>query len=175
MVATRNDIASGVLPAFAPLFSGGGNVYALVHALSRVTTSPIRRHCLSFKPQGHAERQTTAADAKRAQMEQFRAKFGANDPNFAARQAERIKIAEARTQREAERSAIKEKEAAEAAVRKAAEDAARKIAEEEARVAAEIFAREEADRAVLAEAEAKAARDARYAARKARGIKRGKK
>ena len=54
-------------------------------------------------------------------------------------------------------------------------EAARKIAEQEALVTAEIAAREEADRAVLAEAEAKAARDARYAARKARGIKRGKK
>ena len=116
---------------------------------------------MSFKPQGHAERQTTASEAKRAQMEQFRAKFGANDPNFAARQAER--------------AALKAKLAAEEAVRKAAEEAARKIAEQEALVTAEIAAREEADRAVLAEAEAKAARDARYAARKARGIKRGKK
>jgi hypothetical protein len=130
---------------------------------------------LSFKPQGHNERAQAAAAAKKAQLEQFRAKFGANDPNFAARQAERIATAQARAEREAERERIKAA-AREEAARKAEEE--RIAAAEAARIAAEEaerLAAEEADRLIAAEAAAKAERDRRYAERKARGIKRGSK
>jgi protein required for attachment to host cells len=130
---------------------------------------------LSFKPQGHNERAQAAAAAKKAQLEQFRAKFGANDPNFAARQAERIATAQARAERQAERDRQKAIEAEAAAKRAEEERLAREEAERIAREEAERLAAEEADRLVAAEAAAKAERDRRYAERKARGIKRGPK
>ncbi|MBL8630169.1 MAG: hypothetical protein JNM81_11100 [Rhodospirillaceae bacterium] len=130
---------------------------------------------MSFKPQGHNERAQSAAAAKKAQLEQFRAKFGANDPNFAARQAERVATAQARAERQAERDKQKALEREEAAKRAEAERIEREIAEAAAREEAERLAREEADRMVAVEAAAKAERDRRYAERKARGVKRGPK
>lgn len=130
---------------------------------------------MGFKPQNHSDRAQAAADAKKAQLENFKAKFGANDPNFAARQAERVAIAQARAAREAEREAIRAREAAEKAKREEEERVAREAAAEQARIEAERLALEEADRLVAEAAAAKAARDARYAARKERGQKRGPK
>ncbi|MBL8643417.1 MAG: hypothetical protein JNK21_05755 [Rhodospirillaceae bacterium] len=130
---------------------------------------------MSFKPQGHSERAQAAAAARKEQLEQFRAKFGANDPNFAARQAERIAIAQARNARIATREEERARQHAEQAKREEAERIARAAAEEAARIEAERLALEEADRLVAEAAVAKAERDARYAARKARGIKRGPK
>ncbi|MBC8242128.1 MAG: hypothetical protein H8E30_16875 [Alphaproteobacteria bacterium] len=101
-----------------------------------------------------ADRLGGAAQAKRAQIEKARAKTPENDPKYAEKQAARRAIAVAREARKAE------VQAAEEAVRALA-----LIAEQEAREAAAI---EEADREVALAAEAKAARDARYAARRAR-------
>ncbi len=115
-----------------------------------------------------ADRLGVAAKARQAQLEKARAKTPSNDPKFAERQAARRAIAVAREARIAERKAAKLAEEARKAEEQAAKDAARAEAlkaEEEARKAemAEI-----ADREVALMAERKAARDLRYAARKAR-------
>ncbi len=110
-----------------------------------------------FKDQNFNDRRSTSADAKKALLEKFRAKPAADDPEVQARLAERQKIAEARAARAAEREAAKQAEAA----RLAAEAA-------EAKARAEREAAEAAERLAAEELERKAARDARYAARKAR-------
>jgi hypothetical protein len=107
----------------------------------------------AYKDKSFSERLSTAADAKRTALERFRAKPGPDDPAVAERRAARQAIAIAREARAAER---REALAAEAAA-KAAREA------ETARLAAE-----QTERDAALEAERKAARDARYAARKAR-------
>jgi hypothetical protein len=114
------------------------------------------------------ERLSTAAKAKQATLEKFRARARADDPAVLERQAARLATSQARDARKAARVAeITRSE--EEAIRHAAEEAARK-----ATVAAEEAARKAAAEAEMAalevtlEAERKTARDARYAARKAR-------
>jgi hypothetical protein len=103
------------------------------------------------------DRLSAAAAAKQALLERFRARPSADDPAEIARQAALQAIADARDIRIAERKAAKEAEAA----RLAAEEAARRVQEQ-------IAATQAKARKALEEAERKAARDARYAARKAR-------
>lgn len=121
-----------------------------------------------FKEKSLADRMSEAAKAKQAQLERARAKSPANDPNFAARQEERKKIAEAREIRAAERE--KEKLAAKIcdAERRAAEEIARIEAEKQEAIRREAEAAERKIREAALEIERKAARDARYAARKNR-------
>jgi hypothetical protein len=114
------------------------------------------------------ERLSTAAKARQAALEKFRARPRADDPAVVERQAARLATSQAREARKAARVAeITRSE--EEAIRHAAEEAARK-----ATVAAEEAARKaaaEAEKAALEvtlEAERKTARDARYAARKSR-------
>ena len=121
------------------------------------------------------ERRNAANEAKKARLERFKAKPAADDPAVLARQAERKAILEARAVREAEKARLKQerlaREAAEKAAREAAAEAARLEAEEKAREEAALRDAEENERIarVLAdEAERKAKRDARYAARKSR-------
>jgi hypothetical protein len=114
------------------------------------------------------DRLSAAANAKKAELEKFRARSGANDPAFAERQAARQAIGVARDARTAGRNASRLAGVAREADEKAARDAAEE-AEQTAR-GAEV-ARQAADDVAL-EAERKAARDARYAARKARPRKR---
>jgi hypothetical protein len=107
------------------------------------------------------ERLSTAAKAKQALLEKFRARPKADDPAAAERNAARLAVSLARDARIAERKAAREAEAVRVqaeAIRHAAEDAARKAAAEAEQAAQEL----------ALEAERKAARDARYAARKAR-------
>ena len=106
-----------------------------------------------YRQDTFSERLKTANEARKKALEKFKAQPKADDPEVAARRAEREAIHAAREVREAERRAAKEAEAA----RKAAEAKA----EEEAR-----WAREAAEKEAE-EARQKAARDARYAARKA--------
>jgi hypothetical protein len=103
------------------------------------------------------DRISAAAAAKQALLERFRARPAADDPGEIARQAALKAIADARDVRAAERRAAKEAELA----RLAAEEAAKKAA-------ADLAAKEARARAAALEAERKAARDAKYAARKAR-------
>lgn len=121
------------------------------------------------------ERRNAANEAKKALLERFKSKPAADDPAVLARQAERKAILAAREIREAEKARLKQeklaREAAEKAEREAAAEAARIAAEEAAAAEAKIREAEETDRIsrLLAdEAERKAKRDARYAARKAR-------
>ena len=115
----------------------------------------------AFKGSTFKDRAEAAASAKKALLEAFKKRPPADDPAVQARIAERRAVLEARAQRDAERQ------------RQRAEDEARRLAEEEAhrRATEEEIARRAAEAAARDEqirAERKAARDARYAARKAR-------
>jgi hypothetical protein len=114
-----------------------------------------------FKNPEFSDRISAAANAKKSLLEKFQARPKADDPEVAAKLAARQASRAARDQRLAARKA--EREAAEAA-RRAAEQAA---AEAE-RIRLEAEAKAEAERERLMLAEQKSARDARYAARKAR-------
>ena len=128
-----------------------------------------------FKPQTAADRQTAAANAKKAMLEKFRAKPAPDDPAVLERQAAQKALIDAREARFAERKAVKAAEAARIAAEQA-EAVARK--EAEAAEQAAYLARKVNDaaaaqaeykaRALALAAEQKAARDARYARRKAR-------
>ena len=122
-----------------------------------------------------AERMSTSAKAKQAQLERVRAKANTNDPNFAERQAARRAVNVARETRIAARKAAKlraiEEQAAVEVEREralAAEAAARARTLEAEQAARELGDAERNSREVARMAAAKAARDTRYAARKAR-------
>ena len=111
----------------------------------------------AHKNDNFSERLTTAADARSATLARFRARPKPDSAAVLERQAVQQAISVARDARIAERKAAREAEAA----RQAAEQTAR-AAEESARAA-------EASASLAAQAvEQKAARDARYAARKGR-------
>ncbi len=119
------------------------------------------------KTPDYLERRNSAAEARKAMLERFRAAPGPDDPEFVKRQAERQAVNEARVVRAAERETARqarEAELAEQARRDAelAAEAERRAAQEAAQLAVE-----DAERQVALEAEQKAKRDARYAARKA--------
>jgi len=115
----------------------------------------------AFKGSTYKDRAEAAASAKKALLEAFRKRPPVDDPAVQARIAERRAVHEARALRDAER----QRQRAEEEARRIAEEEARRQASEEevARRAAEAAARDEQIRT-----ERKAARDARYAARKAR-------
>lgn len=121
-----------------------------------------------FKDKGFGDRLSTAAAAKKSQLERFREKPAMDEAAFAEQQAARLAVRVARDERAAERKAARDaaeaKEAAEKLAQETlrAQEAAEKLAGE-TRDASEKIA---SDKALLAEQ--KAARDARYAARKAR-------
>lgn len=121
-----------------------------------------------FKERNFSDRRQTANEAKKALLEKFKARPSDDDPEVQARRAERQAIAEAREKREAERREQRrleaEREEREKLERTAAAEAAAKAeAEERAKKEDDLVARLLAD-----EADRKAKRDARYAARKAR-------
>lgn len=111
------------------------------------------------------DRLATAAAAKQALLEKARAK--ANDPELAKRAEERAAIAAAREAREAERRAVRKAEQERIAAEHAAEQE-RKAAEAAAEAERIRQGKRPVSRPALSPEEAKAARDARYAARKAR-------
>lgn len=122
------------------------------------------------------ERRNAANEAKQALLARYKARPSEDDPAVQARKAERAAILEAREKRNIEKEKLKQerlaREAEERQVREAAEEAARLEAEARATEEAKAREMEETERIsrVLAdEAERKAKRDARYAARKARG------
>jgi len=116
-----------------------------------------------FKNPDFIERQEAAAKARKAALEKFRAK--AADPALADRLT-------ARTVSAAERKTIKEAREAERAEKKARDAERAEVAKRDAALAAERAKAEKAERELALEAEQKAARDARYAARKTRSKKR---
>ena len=111
----------------------------------------------SYRDDSFNARLQNAAKARKAVQERVKTQLQPGDPEFERLRAERKAVAEAREARLAERKAAK----AEEAKRKAAEKAAREEAEKQAAEAAKAAE-------IALEAERKAARDARYAARKAR-------
>ena len=118
-----------------------------------------------FKDPDFQQRQTSAATAKKTMMEKFRA--ASEDPGVAERQAARLATNEARQERIAKREAAKQARAAETAA-EAARAAERALETElEAERLKAAMEADEAEREFLLAAEQKAARDARYAARKA--------
>src|SRR5258705_12189831 len=74
------------------------------------------------------DRLSAAANAKKAELEKFRARSGVNDPAFAERQAARHAIDVARDARTAERKASRLASVAHEAAEKAARDAAAEAA-----------------------------------------------
>lgn len=113
---------------------------------------------------GFPERLAEAAKAKRTLLEKARQRKPASDADVAGRQAARLAADVARKARLAKRNAAAKAEKARKAEIKAEEEAARKMAKK-----AEQEAREE--QAILDAARQerlKAARDLKYAARKAR-------
>jgi hypothetical protein len=123
---------------------------------------------MGFRDPKLDDRQRAASDAKKALLEKFRAKPGPGHPDFEAREKERLAIAAAR----AERQAIKDAAAAERARLEAIErEIAAKAAQEELE-RQELAKLEQAEKDREIEAQKKAERDARYAARKARAGKR---
>jgi Family of unknown function (DUF6481) len=112
----------------------------------------------AFKKSGNfSERLSTAAKARQASLEKFRARPRADDPAVAEQQAVRLATSQARDARKAARTAEIARLQAEA-TRQAAEEVDRKATAEA----------EQAAQEVTLEADRKGARDARYAARKAR-------
>jgi hypothetical protein len=125
---------------------------------------PSSRVTTIFKGNKFGERQSTSADAKRAILAKFQSRPPADDPEVQARAAERKAIADAREARLVERRIEREAEAA----RQAAEREAALLAEAARRKEEEAAAVEATRAEALLKLEQKAARDARYAARKAR-------
>lgn len=117
-----------------------------------------------YSPQdiGHAQRQKTAADAKAALLAKFKPREASVDPRFEDRAALRAaELAKVRMDRAEAR----------ATHRQAVADAAQAVVDAADALAAEALAAkrgERKERKALSAAEAKAKRDARYAARKAR-------
>ena len=123
---------------------------------------------MSRKEPGFAERLQTAAKAKQAQLEKIRATVPAGAAQPTERQAARIEAEKARKIRTADRKYANQVTAQRRDAEREAERA------RQLRAVAEEIVRKEADRVAQAEADAtlkkdqKAARDAKYAARKGR-------
>jgi len=114
------------------------------------------------------DRLSAAAKAKKALLERAKAASPVNDPGFAERQKARLEAAAAREAREAERRAErKQEEERQEAERQVAEAARLEAEKAEAERRATEAVQAELNKAALL-VEQKAARDARYAARKAR-------
>jgi hypothetical protein len=120
-----------------------------------------------FKHVGFAERLNTGAKARVAQLERARAKARASEAGAGERDiARRIRAGE----RE-ERATAKAVATAELKARRIAEEASRVLAEKEAAAVRQRELEDAAARHKSLQSEQKAARDARYAARKTRGRK----
>ena len=111
-----------------------------------------------FQEPDHQQRQSAAAAAKLAMLQKFRT--ASEDPEVARRHVARVAMNEERLVRMAEREAAKLAREAEQAARAAQ-------AQREAEEAEALLVAERTERAILLAAKQKAARDARYAARKA--------
>ena len=122
----------------------------------------------THKNKTFTDRLKTAGEAKQALLDKFRARPAADDPAVVERQAARQAVSNARDARTAEREAqaAKSQAARQAkAEADAVEQRAREAAEQEQR---QRDAAAVAQREAALEVDRKAARDARYAARKTR-------
>jgi hypothetical protein len=114
------------------------------------------------------ERLDSAAKAKQAALEKFRARPAYDDPIAVEQRAARLATSVAREARAAERKAERAAADAKLAEEKAAREAEEAREAAEAAIAAEALEAEEAARAIELKVQQKAARDLRYAKRKAR-------
>ena len=80
-----------------------------------------------FKEKTFADRLQEAADARKTALERFKSRPAPDDPEVIRRREERLRIAQARDEREAVRKAQKEVEAAARAEREAAERVEREL------------------------------------------------
>jgi hypothetical protein len=119
----------------------------------------------SYKGLDPKQRQSDAAAVKKAMLDKFRA--ASQDPAIAQKLAERAAVNEARLRRTAERETAKKVQDAKLAEKAARAAEAAAQAEREAERLEAVAAAEKGEQAAVLEAEQKAARDARYAARKA--------
>ena len=121
-----------------------------------------------MKTDDFSERLSTAASAKRAMLERFRSRPPADDPAVMEREEARRALIAAREARLAEREAARQAEEARLVAEQAAReaDAVQQAAEQAHRDA--TAQAEQVEREKALEVERKAARDARYAARKKR-------
>jgi Family of unknown function (DUF6481) len=117
-----------------------------------------------FKNANFDERRNAAEAAKKAKLEKFRALTAQINEGAAERQATRQEIVAARDARAAEREGARLVNEA----RLAEDQAAREIVQKAAQAEHDAKAATQAEREVASAAERKAARDARYAARKSR-------
>jgi hypothetical protein len=113
------------------------------------------RSMSGFKEPSFADRQKAAQEARKNILNKFRSQPGPDDPAVKQRQAEREAKAAERAEAKLAREAVKAEQ------KRREEEAAAEAAVQLAREKEEAAARE-----VALEAERKAARDARYAARK---------
>ena len=120
------------------------------------------------KEPGFVERLQTAAKAKKAQLEKIRASVPATGAHSSERQAAQVEAAAARKIRTAQRKDADRVGAEQREAQRAAANAKQVlgVVEERARKDAERGAKADADAAL--KKDQKAARDAKYAARKAR-------
>ena len=123
-------------------------------------------------PNKFGDRLSDAQKAKQAMLEKARAKMAALAETKPDRDAERAKIVAEREKREEQRRLEKEARLKREAEERAAAEAARIEAERLAAEEANRKANEEKSKLAQLLADQKAARDARYAARKARSGKR---
>jgi hypothetical protein len=125
----------------------------------------------AYQEKGFADRLSASARAKASMAERFKAQPAPDHPDVLDRRARQRVVTKAREERAAAKQAEREAELA-----RMAEDETRRTAQELAREAeaeqreAELAAQRETQLTVQrkAESDGKAARDARYAARKAR-------
>src|ERR1700731_2183143 len=121
-----------------------------------------------FKDPDYLQRKSAAMDARKAALEKFRAGTAANNPAAAERQVTRQAVSAARDVRAATRKAAKAAREIEVAQEAARAQELAAQAERDAAVRAKREAAEKATRELAEQADRKAARDVRYAARKAR-------
>jgi hypothetical protein len=122
----------------------------------------------NMKDKDFGDRLSAAKNAKQAMTAKFLQRPGSDDPAVIERRQAREAVSAARAVREAQRNARAAAEAAETAAQQERADAEAAFAAAEAAAQQErAVAENEANKARL-EVEQKAARDARYAARKAR-------
>jgi hypothetical protein len=156
----------GARPGLASGLRGAG-----FNATCTLQTHPPKRPKTTMKgsdPSKFGDRLSDGAKARQAQLEKARAKLAEIAKSKPERDAERARIAREREAREAARKTEKE-----ARLKREAEE---RVATEAARLEAERLAVEERERTAKEEkaklakllVDQKAARDARYAARKAR-------
>jgi uncharacterized protein DUF6481 len=121
-----------------------------------------------FKDADFLERRTAATKAKKAALEKFRATTAANEPHFAERQAGLQATRVARDTRAADRMVARAARDADIAVQATRAREVSAQADRDAAAQKERDRAEHAERETALQADRKKARDARYAARKAR-------